>query len=145
MHRYSVHSIKKGFALIYVMLISVFVLTMVVIMFKLELNSYKYIQYRKENLQAENDYGYKREMAFSMFYDILQNGKVAMNRQMIINYTKTSSEASHIVFQDMSMDFVSDKDLFMITYPYSRIYNCYEYYDVQIVDGKMKMSLTYRK
>lgn len=144
MCEYSVCRFRKGSAVIYVMLISMLILTMALVMYKLEFNRFKYLQLKKQSLESVNPYDYKREKAISLLYNVLQSESVGINKQDILDFAKTHESACIIVVEDMTMKFCSDKELFLIVFPGNSLYDWNEYYDVGIAGGKIKMSMVSR-
>ncbi len=145
MYKYKKHRVKKGFILIYVMLTGILILSMVIVMFKVELNTFKYLQCKKENLLSTEHHDYCKENLFSMLNNILQRENICADRQTIIDFVKSQGSAANITFQDSKMQFISDSQLFKVVFPYDDFQNLCEYYNLEIYGGKMKMVLRYKR
>lgn len=143
MYKYSIHTVKKGSIVLYVMLIGFLVLLTALTMFRFQLERHRDLLYNKANMESYNANSYNREKVFGRLYVILSNNGALGSRQSIKLYMKNNSGIFNISSEEVNLKLNSERELIMVTFPYNSIKDFVEYYDIDPKESGIRLYLVY--
>jgi len=141
MYKYYIYKVKKGYMVVYFMIAGLLLLSISLVVFKFELERKKILSYRRKALENLNETDYRRERLFSNLNQILNEKGIALDKATVIDYLKTYSSDFKLDFDDMSLQFLSDKEQILLAYNYNAYYKCVEYYDLDLSEGRLVFNL----
>lgn len=141
MYRYYICKVKKGNIVIYAMLVGLLLISISLALFKFELETKKSLSYRRKSLVDMDKTNYRREKLFTSLYAILRDKGINLNKASIIQYMKNNGSVFKLDFDGMSLRFDSEKEQLLIVYNYNTYYNRVEYYDLNLLEGKLFFNL----
>jgi hypothetical protein len=134
---------KKGYIILYALLIGSLILLITLIMLKFEFESNRNLQYKRQRLEINDHLSYKREKIFGNLFDILVEKAVVGSKTDIIQCMENNNSWFNIAYEDLSMSFNVERGLIMLVCPYNSYKDLVEYYDIYPYRSGIKLNLVH--